>query len=289
MTRYSLLLALALWISQAGAQEFSYGIKAGLSFSNILGEKETDANGTALESGGFVTGFHAGVIFNIGLVEDKFGVSPELLYSLKGGKYRYEGEGYLPLSTSNGTLEELGLRRDVVSVSHSYIDIPVLIFYRPIENLKFSAGPNIAFLAGSTGSGETQFTWSDLANQEQTAILALDYNYYRDEPGEAAAETTETMEVDAGFTTVEHPSAIGAYYFDTEDRGSFFKALDVGLNFDVTGFLTPGISLTARVNYGLLDISNNKHDFSKQAPLSTVPRSDKDSNLSLQVALGFNF
>ncbi len=270
-----------------GQDRLSYGIKAGLNFSTIKGENEKDNLGAELEGSGYLTGFHIGVIFDVWLLEDQFGIAPELLFSQKGGKYNYDGSGFLPLSTSNGILETEGIRKVFLSKVNSYLDIPIMIYYKPVDRLKLSAGINVGFMIASGGNGETQFFWRDTDGNNQNLLMELDYNYFRDKPGEASTEETEVIIVDGSSTTIEYPTSIGAYYFDMEKKGNVHNIMDLGLNADVTFFLTKGISLGGRVNYGLLDVSNDDLDFSMQNPSSN--RSDKDKNLSFQVSLAFNF
>ena len=282
-------LSIILFLPKGNAQDnLSYGIKAGLGFSTILGDKEMNSLGEDLETGGFNTGFQAGVVFNIDIIEDKFGVAPEFLFIQKGGKYRYEGPGSLMLPDEDGNIRLLeGTRKDALSVVNSYITIPVLLYYQPIERIKISLGADFGFLVGSAGNGETKLTWTDLAGEEQAAILELDHNYSRDKAGEAKSETMITLATDGGNTIYEYPSAIGAYYFNDTKERNYYNIFDMGLVADLTLFVTKGISLGLRANYGLLDINDNKQDFSQQN--TTELRSDADRNLSLQISLGFNF
>jgi hypothetical protein len=286
---FVLACSIILFLPKGNAQDnLSYGIKAGLGLSTILGAKEMGSQGEDLEQGGFNTGFQVGVVLNIDIVEDKFGVAPEFLFIQKGGKYRYEGPGSLMLPNEAGNIRLLqGTRKDALSVVNSYITIPVMLYYRPIKRIKISLGIDFGFLVSSAGNGETKLTWTDLAGEEQVAILELDHNYNRDKAGEAKSETLTTLATDGGNTIYEYPSVIGAYYFDeTKDR-NYYNVFDMGLNADVTLFVTKGISLGLRANYGLLDINDNKQDFSQQN--TTELRSDADRNLSLQISLGFNF
>ncbi len=290
MFRHLRNISFILLISSLGLQaqdRLSYGIKAGLNFSTITGEKESDTQGLVLEKGGFVTGFHVGAIFDIYILEDKFGVAPELLFSQKGGKYRYDGPGFLPIETTTGTLSTVGTRKDVISVVNSYINIPVMFYYKPLERLKVSAGFDLGFLIASSGNGETQFFWRDTNGENQVLTLEIDYNYYRDKAGEASSDDINTLTFNNNSSSIEYPTAIGAYFFESEKDGNFYNVFDLGLDLDVTVFVTKGISLGVRMNYGLLDVSNNNYDFSKVNP--SISRSDSDKNLSFQAALAFNF
>ncbi len=283
-----LIVSLLTTTLMMGQDNFSYGIKAGLNFSTIIGDREADAQGMELESGGYSTGFHAGIVFNYDIIADKFGVSPEFQFSIKGGKYRYEGPGSLALSTSLGSPVTIdGTRKDGISISQSYISFPVMLYYYPVKRIKVSAGMEFGFLVASTGSGGAKLTWTDLGNEEQSISTSLDYNYNRDEPGEVKSDETATLPINGGGTILEYPTSLGAYYFQDMDNGNLFKTFDMGLNADVTLFATKGISIGFRANYGLLDSTNDRADFSQQNPSEN--RADKDRNLSFQVSLGFNF
>lgn len=280
-----LFLAFAA-ISLQAQDNLSYGIKAGLGVSTILGDKEMNAQGEDLEKTGYVAGFHIGVVFNIDIVEDKFGVAPEFLFVQKGGRYQYDGPGSLTLNAANGSeVTFQGQKDDAFSVVNSYIDIPVMLYYKPIERIKISLGMDVGFLVASTGSGESRFIRTNGVGEEEVATVNLDYNFIRDKPGEAKSETMQTVTL--GGTPLEYPESIGAYYFNETDEGNYYKTIDMGLCADLTLFITKGISLGFRANYGLLDITNDKLDFSRQN--SGELRLDKDRNLSFSTSLAFNF
>lgn len=280
-----LLLVLAALSLQA-QDNLSYGIKAGLGLSTLTGEKEMDSQGASLERNGYVTGFHIGVTFNIDIIEDKFGVAPEFLFAQRGGRYQYDGPGSLTLTASNGNeITFQGIKDDALSVVNSYVTIPVMLYYKPVKRIRLAVGMDVGFLVASTGSGESRFLWTNSAGDEEVATIDLDYNFNKDKPGEVKSETMKTATF--GGTIIEYPESVGAYYFNDTAEGKYFKTLDLGLDADLTVFVTEGISLGFRANYGLLDITNNKLDFSKQNP--TESRSDKDRNLSFMISLGFNF
>lgn len=286
--KITLLLVTALVaVGSITAQELSYNIKAGLNFSRINGPSEMSA-GTDLETRKFTTGFHLGLGLNVGFLEESLGVTTELMFSQKGGKLRYNGPGTATVTTSitgedrviSGTLSES------LTVVNSHLEIPVLLFYKPVERIKISVGPSIGFRLGGTASGERRLDFVDGAGTDQSIIIGLDYNYNKDNPGEATNETLQELTFDNGGITVQYPTEIGAYYGLTEDQGNFFKVIDFGLNADLTFYATEGIGFGIRANYGVFDITNNDIDFSRQ---DGSQRSDKDSNLTFQVSLGFNF
>ncbi len=283
-----ILLLSSFSIIYANAQyEVSYGIKAGLSFSTIMGESETDANGNSLENNKFYTGFHAGIVVNVPF-NDQFGVAPELLYNMRGTKYRFEGQGFMNLMTELGVnFNQIGIRKEVYTANLFYLDIPVLFYYAPVERFKILVGPHIGILAGATGSGETTLSFVDGTGTAQDIIIELDYNYNRDKAGEAKSDELSSLTINSGGAVISYPSIIGAHYFDSMDDGRFFNTLDLGINGGFRFNLTRGISTEFRASYSFIDATNNDYDFSKVTP--DTPRKDKDNSLSFQVSLGFNF
>ncbi len=268
------------------AQDYSYGIKAGLDFSTIRGELETDASGTELENYRFNTGFHIGAAFRIGFLDDKIGIAPEILFNQRGARYKYEGPGQLSALFDDGTAVTLtGNRRESFSIVHSYISLPVMVYYRPVRRVIISSGLDFGFLVSSVGSGENKLTFAGTGGTDQSIAVGLDYNFLRDDPGEGGTEVTVTSVDGINLTT---PSEIGAYYYQNEDLGSLFNIFDLGLSADLTFMVTKGISAGFRFTYSLLDTTNQDVDFSRLDNGATT-RDDKDRNMSLQVSLGFNF
>lgn len=282
----SLLLLIFLSVTSYSQVEIKYGVKAGLSFSDIKGDREKDAQGVDLEKTNLVTRFHAGLVFSMDLIKDKLSVAPEFMFVQRGAKYEYNGPGAFAFNTNNSDKRTIqGIEKEVRAVSNSYISIPVLFHYKPIKYVKIGAGLNFDFLVSSTATGETTLSWKDSRGEAQKAVLIMDLNYYTDKVGEASAEMI-AMEIDGG-NKISHPQVLGAYYSHTKDEGNLYKVFDMGLNADLTVALSRGIGLGFRLNYGLLDITNDKMDLS-QNDLSTT-RADKDSNITYQVSLGFNF
>lgn len=95
----------------------SFGVKAGVNFSDI--------NGPDVESFNGKTSFHVGAVAEIP-VSDNFAVQPELLYSEQGSDYEEE--------SFDGT------------VSVNYLNIPVMAKFEVAEGLSVEAGPQIGFL-----------------------------------------------------------------------------------------------------------------------------------------------
>lgn len=111
--------------NQSKAQDVNYGIKGGLTFSNLYIDKDEldDENARLGLNAGFFSQF---------LIADAFGIQPEFLFSAKGTEATYEG-----------------MIDQTVDFKMNYIDIPVLAVIKPIEILEIHAGPYFGFLLNS--------------------------------------------------------------------------------------------------------------------------------------------
>ena len=91
------------------------GIKGGLNVANLMGDVEDVAIRTSI---------HAGLVAEI-IVNDKFSIQPELLYSGQGASETREGGGRIKLD---------------------YITLPVLAKFPIAKNLSLETGPQVGFL-----------------------------------------------------------------------------------------------------------------------------------------------
>ena len=91
------------------------GIKGGLNVSTLMGDVKDVAIRTSI---------HAGLVAEI-IVNDKFSIQPELLYSGQGASATFEGGGRYKLD---------------------YITLPVLAKFPIAKNLYLETGPQVGFL-----------------------------------------------------------------------------------------------------------------------------------------------
>ena len=105
--------------SMNNREELSFGIKAGINYSNVYSE-----SGDGYVADGKV-GFAGGVFVSIPLNE-LIGVQPELLYSQKGFK-------------TEGTFFD-------GQITSSYIDLPIHLQIKPTENISILTGPQFSYL-----------------------------------------------------------------------------------------------------------------------------------------------
>lgn len=139
------ILAFAMFATGvANAQ--SFGIKGGLSFSNII---KTDNSNFSTD---YNTGFYAGGFVNIPLV-DRLSFQPEVLFSQKG--YQSQRTGVL----GNGTLTQ----------TTNWIDIPVLAKIEAVKGFSIYLGPQVSFLTKTTNKYDGTFSSSQQTTYENDA------------------------------------------------------------------------------------------------------------------------
>jgi hypothetical protein len=277
-------LVLVIGISAAFssfAQDLSYGFRAGINRYAIDGPLE---EGESLDlNSGFHIGFGFGTWFT-----DIWGVRAELLYNQKGVKYAYNGTSYVFLEDQNQRpLTFTGNRDMSVNISSSYIDVPLMVFARATSWLELSVGVVPGFLVYSSGTGELTFTSDRLSTYTQE----LDYNYYGDELGEADFSDPIRVENKNTGNLVDVPSSAGAYYYQKAKDGSYFNFFDLGAMAGISFYLNKGLYVGARYNFGLIDVTNNKNDYSviNLDNGEQILRDDKDTNNGWQFSVGFNF
>lgn len=119
MKKNSLILLVLLLPFTVLAQGVGIGIKGGANFANMAIED------VSTES---ITDFHIGAYVNLNL-SDKFGITPELLYTAQGSKL------------SNATLNT------------DYFAVPVMFRWKPISLISLQVGPQFSFLSKATSNG----------------------------------------------------------------------------------------------------------------------------------------
>ena len=286
MRKLSILLISLFSFATLSAQDFSFGFKAGLSFSTLSGDLETTSNGEDLETFKLTRGFHFGPIFNLKLT-DVFGLRAEVLYSQKGLDYTYSGQSYWVFYPTNGDdiYHSGGTRNTRLFISNGYLDIPVTAVVR-LGRIEVSAGVSAGILLSSKGLGEVTYSSTNI----EAFTILLDYNFKTDEASTAAGENAKDVFVNGKDVSV--PQEIGAYYGAFGRDGHLFNSLDLGLNAGLSFYLSKGLFLGFRLNYGLLDVTDETQDISSMQlgeNNTFINRADFDRNISLQASVGFSF
>lgn len=109
--------------------QIKFGIKAGANFTSFSG---SDAKLEGM-SPKYKVGFAGGGLVNIQLSE-MFSLQPELLYSMEGATYKYEGES--------------------AHLKTDYINIPVLAQYNNASGFYAETGPQVGFLTSAKVSSD---------------------------------------------------------------------------------------------------------------------------------------
>lgn len=276
---------LGIGFSASAQGEFSGGFKAGLNFSNLIADTETDD-----ERFDYNTGFHIGATF-VYSITDLFGLKGELMYSQKGTQYSYNGPSYFTFYTSSGNqIFTTGNRRTDISVANSYIDIPVMVYFK-IGQIELEAGINGAFLIGSTGSGGITYSGATaIGDPVPEFTTGFEASYFGDDPG--LESILRAGDITLNGIVAFQPESIGAYYEAADNDGKKYNRFDAGLNAGISFFLNNGLYIGARANYGLTDITNEEQDIAVSelgSGNTFLTRDDKDQNLSLQASVGFRF
>ncbi|MFM9988481.1 porin family protein [Flavobacterium sp.] len=194
-----LLTAVAVFaFSFANAQEVKFGVKAGLNMASLNG------GDSYYGSYGSKAGFHVGGLAEI-KINDKFSVQPELLYSLKGADFNY-GFGAFGLGT-----DKLNL---------SYIDLPIMVKFYPIQHLSAELGPNVAFLMSAKRVQNTTVDVKDDYN-------SIDYGMNVGAGYELKQGIMFQLRYNIGLSDVSKSPAIGTNY---KDKNSVFQ-VSVGYKF----------------------------------------------------------
>ncbi|MGB3799379.1 MAG: porin family protein, partial [Lewinella sp.] len=234
------------------------------------------------------TGFHVGATFALAFT-DLVGVKADLMYSQKGGEVRYQGPSSFYLYNDGTDTEGLRVFGDLDSerdVLNSYIDIPVVAYYRlgPVE---LEGGVSAGFLVNSRASGSASFSNVVLPDGRTIPDVSYnyDYNYFSDVVGfNAIVEPNESRQ---GF-----PAVIDAYYNSEDDR-PLYRRLDFGLVGGASVFLNNGLYLGLRYQYGLTDATRGENDLRLTRTEGVDEReyntNDKDYNRVIQTSIGFRF
>ena len=149
MKRYCILLILMFAFIHLGiAQEMGYGIRVGLNFNKLNGPSEVDMDGNNLETFDYNTGFHVGGVIIVKFT-DLFGVKTGFFFSQRGMKYKYEGDSFQFFNEelSQDMVKSTGNRKYQLTVSNSYIEIPITAYYKLGDRFEFSGGILLGFFS----------------------------------------------------------------------------------------------------------------------------------------------
>ncbi len=272
--------------------QLSYGFKTGLNFATLKGPSEKDASGNKLENWDNITGFHIGATFSYPIT-DRFGLRGELLYSKKGGKYRFEGPSYRFFTTTNNQrIQTAGTSRYLINLNNGYFDIPVMAYGR-FGNFEISGGGYAAIMVQSAGEGSLVYEGRRSVGGGGVDVIKgefnLDYNYRKDD---IKGGGDDLVKFNFEGQIIEMPKTLGAYYDYLEDKGKLYNTFDFGVIGGVKYYLSRALYFDIRLQYGLADLTNNKADLNNQkldAQNNYIYNNDRDRNYTIQASVGFGF
>lgn len=291
MTRlFIVALIMSVGFTTSMAQEVSAAFKAGINLSRFSGPSEVNSNGDELEKNSFATGFHIAGGVNVRFT-DLFGMRAELMYSQKGVEYTFDGDSYwIFYPTEETEIHSNGTRSRVLSISNTYIDLPIIGYIR-YGRVELSAGASIGALVSSRGQGEVIYSGQTVGGEAVDPFtIALDFNYFKDDLQRTDAGESENRLIQG--KSVKIPKNVGANYAVFGPEEKLFNALDIGLVAGASFFLNDGLYVGFRLNYGLTDVTDEKKDVAIVAldeNRDFITRDDFDRNVSMQMSVGFSF
>lgn len=269
--------------------QLTYGFRAGLSYSKLVGDAETDAAGAALDEYRFASGFHIGLSMNYA-VTDLFGFRGEVMFTQRGTEYLYDGDSYYFLARRTADQRIImGRRIQDYNISMATFEVPLIAYFR-FGSFEVSGGINTALILSSSGGGSTTFEGvAPSGNDIDPFKVILQYNFNKDLAQQAGPPTLE-VRVDgvSRFT----PATVGAYYDFEEKNGNQYEAFDIGLTGGLAFYLNEGLYLSGKATFGLLDADDNQYDISLHkldAGNNFIYRTDKNQHFTIQASIGFLF
>ena len=148
------MIAVSFLGFQASAQSINFGLKAGMTASNM----KAKSSGITMSFDTKI-GFYAGVVAEIG-VADNFAIQPELEYSLMGAKMNMDfGEGSI-----SSTLDL------------SYVSLPVLVKYKK-QGFSAFVGPQIGYLisAKQKADGDSEDIKDEFNSTDFSGVIGVGY------------------------------------------------------------------------------------------------------------------
>lgn len=287
----ALALVFSIIAISVSAQEFNFGIRAGLNYSTFLGDKINSDNN--VETFGYSSGFHFGITWDYNFT-DIVALKTELLYIQNGSEINYRGSGYYKIAVPDVTdkLIEMGDVDMTLDISNAYLSIPLMISSKIGKKWEVFGGVYGNILLQPTGRGIYKFTSFDRPD-EILFDQSLDFNYRSDQAG-VGTTIQRPIGILVDGEQVYFAKIAGAYFqFEEEERtNSLINAFDGGLAFGANYFMNKGFYFGVRANLGLVDITDNKADRDLRnvdEDGGLIFSDDSDKHFGLQFSFGFRF
>lgn len=122
---FPLAIILVMFATASQAQSFKFGIKGGTDIKKISGKSFDDQ---------FTYGYHLGITTELGITK-KFGIQPEVYFS----------QVNVDTSSHFSDIHSLSFNK-LSNVKLKYINIPILLSYKPSKFVALQAGPQFGIL-----------------------------------------------------------------------------------------------------------------------------------------------
>lgn len=289
-----------------------FGLRAGASFTSMFGPEEANVS----EEYKTTVRLSAGATVRFALHE-RFGLAAEVVFVQKGAFYgatstnsflklpSYATEqpiiyGYNRTNADYVKRDDINFRkRTSLNIVNGYIEVPILFYYEAIDDrLQFDLGVGVGFLIDSKARGTIKFGENDVfekpvPNPGEFIEMDLDYRMLQDKIGAAYNTSSRSAKLDG--TTRFYPIGPSSYYFtdETDKNGeNIFNTVDLTLQVGASYYFTPGLRVGARFGYSLMDITNERYDYSHlnvNTDGTYIKRDDFDGNIGVQVFVGLQF
>ncbi len=275
----------------SGQKPWGFGFKAGGNWTTIQGPVDEG------EKVNYQGGIHLGLEVSWKALPN-FGVFSGFGYNQAGAKYDYDGDGYFVFRSIVKDAVVTGHTTTKLLVEHSYLEIPLGIYYKPIKKLELTGGISANILVGSIAKGNMTFT--SPSNGGIDFSVLLDYDYLKDNAGEVGGRPTLKRYVPNIYSKLirgvkyDVPQTLGAYYFlDKQVEKRKYNIFDYGGFVGIKYYLNSALYLSIKGYWGLTDITNTSTDFRYQLdptnPNALPSSDDVDKNVIYQMSLGFAF
>ncbi len=290
---FLVFVLLVIFSFSAAAQKF--GIRAGLNYNKFSGPLEQGLSERFIYSGGF----HFGVNYQY-KVADKLFVSGEVSFIQMGTRHEILGNGYfkIPITSRNDWVNfnafsyQKGYMEYSIKVSNAYVNIPIILHYKPHKNIELIGGGYMAFLVQPRGNGTLYF---DQNNDRIFFKQTLIHNYNKDVAKGINSNGGIGPAIFLGEEIITMAKETGAYYnyLESEMNGTLYRSFDLGLTGGFNYYFNKGFYLGLRYDFGLLDVTDNRMDMLRsrydEENLQMIPSNHFDRNTGFQISLGFRF
>ncbi len=216
-----LLFTLIFCASEMHAQfeRFTYGVKAGLSLANVIGDVFEDP---LFKAGGY------GGIYVTSDIDRDFDISLEALFSQQGLRL----EGLERRSNNQPGQEGTDLVKQEILVRLDYIQFPIVGIYKPTDRLKLKFGPQFGFLVNNIISENVSLFGDSVTEREVSGLQDLTKKFNL---GLIAGFSIDIYE--GLFFEARYNLGISGIFKDEDnfftDENAFNSVFHIGLGFDL--------------------------------------------------------